>query len=164
VGKKTWIPEGISLDNPNADATQADLAEPDQVLAHPAINLLDFGRPMGVLFLAVLHFVVEDERAYDAVRTFRDAVAPGGYVAISQLSFDDAPPEIVEPLHQIGARSQIVSKERAYAETLRFFEGLELVEPGLVHLPLRRPEGPDDLMLDQPERVLGWGGVGCKPY
>jgi hypothetical protein len=154
----------ILADNPDADVIQADLAEPDQVLADPAINLLDFGRPMGVLFLAVLHFVVEDERAYDAVRTFRDAVAPGSYIAISQYSYDDAPPEIVEPLRQIGARSQITSKERTYAETLRFFEGLELVEPGLVHLPLWWPEGPDDLMLDRPERVLGWGGVGCKPY
>jgi len=52
---------------------------------------------------------------------------------------------------------------RSYAETMQFFERLELVEPGLVSPPLWRPEGPDDLLLNQPERVLGWGGVGRKP-
>jgi hypothetical protein len=156
--------EAILADNPNAAAIRADAGRPDQILSHPVVeHLLDFSRPMGVLLLTVLHFVVEDEKAYGAVRTLRDALATGSYIALSQLSYDDAPPEIVEPLRQIGARSEILSKARSYAETLRFFDGLELVEPGLVHLPLWRPEAPDDMMLDCPERVLGWAGVGRKP-
>jgi SAM-dependent methyltransferase len=156
--------KAILVDNPHADAIQADLAEADGILAHPAVeSLLDFGRPIGILILGVTHFVVEDERVYAAVRTFREAAASGSYMAITQMSFDEVAPEIVETLYQIGARSQIPSKTRSYAETERFFDGLTLVEPGLVKLPLWRPEGPDDLLYDHPERVLGWGGVGRKP-
>jgi hypothetical protein len=156
--------KAILADNPHADAIQADLAEADSILAHPAVeSLLDFGRPMGILILGVMHFVIEDERAYAAVRTFREAAASGSYLAISQMSLEEVAPEIVDTLYQIAGRSQIPTKMRSYAETERFFDGLDLVEPGLVKPPLWRPEGPDDLLHDQPERVLGWGGVGRKP-
>ena len=156
--------KAILADNPHADAIQADLTEANGILAHPAVeSLLDFGRPMGILILGVTHFVVEDERVYAAVRTFRKAAASGSYLAISQMSLEEVALEIVETLYQIGARSQISTKMRSYAETERFFDGLTLVEPGLVKPSLWRPEGPDDLLHDHPERVLGWGGVGRKP-
>jgi hypothetical protein len=156
--------QAILVDNPHADAIQADLAEAEGILAHPAVeSLLDFGRPMGILILGVTHFVIEDERVYAAVRTFREAAASGSYLAISQMSLEEVAPEIVDTLYQIAARSQIPTKMRSYAETERFFDGLDLVEPGLVKPPLWRPEGPDDLLHDHPERVLGWGGVGRKP-
>ena len=156
--------KAILADNPDADAIQADLAEPDDILGHPVVkDLIDFSRPVGILMLGVMHFVLEDERAYDAVRTFRDVAVPGSYMAISQMSLEQVPSETADTLRQITARSQIPTKMRSYAETMQFFERLELVEPGLVSPPLWRPEGPDDLLLNQPERVLGWGGVGRKP-
>ena len=157
------IGSATSTPNPNAAAIQADAGHPDQILSHPVVeDLLDFGRPVGVLLLTVLHYVVEDEKAYGAVRTLHDALTPNSYIAISHLSYDNAPPEIVEPLRQISLRSEIPAKARSYAETLQFFDGLELVEPGLVYPPLWRPEGPDDVLLDEPERVLVFGGVGRK--
>ncbi|MBU0703720.1 MAG: SAM-dependent methyltransferase [Chloroflexi bacterium] len=156
--------KAILTNNPNAAAIQADAAHPDQIISHPVVkDLLDFGRPVGVLLLTVLHYVVKDEKAYGAVRTLHDALVPDSYIAISHLTYDRAPPEIVEPLRQISLRSEIPAKARSYAEILQFFDGLELVEPGLVQPPLWRPEGPDDLLLDQPERSLGWAGVGRKP-
>ena len=156
--------KAILADNPNAAAIQADAGHPDQILSHPVVeDLVDFSEPMGVLLLTVLHYVVEDEKAYGAVRVLRDALVPDSYIALSHLSYDDAPPEIIEPLRQIGARSEIPAKARSYAEALRFFDGLELAEPGRVRPPLWRPEGPDDVLLDSPERVLGWAGVGRKP-
>jgi hypothetical protein len=156
--------KAILADNPDADAIQADLAEADGILAHPAVeSLLDFGRPMGILILGVTHFVLEDERVYAAVDTFREAAASGSYMAISQMSLEGVALEIAETLYQIAGRSQIPTKMRSYAETESFFDGLELVDPGLVRVPLWRPEGPDDLLHDHPERVLGWAGVGRKP-
>ena len=156
--------EAILVDNPNAAAIQGDVRQPDSILDHATVQeLLDFSRPMGILLLTVVHYVVDDEKAYGAVRTLRDALAPGSYVAISHLSYDGVPREIAEPIRQLGARSAISSQARSRAEILSLFDGLELVEPGLVRAPLWRPEGPDDVLLDKPERVPGWVGVGRKP-
>jgi hypothetical protein len=54
-------------------------------------------------------------------------------------------------------------KYRSRADIARFFEGFGLVEPGLVYVPLWRPDGPHDLLVDEPERCLGYAGVGRKP-
>ena len=154
----------ILADNPNATAIQADARQPDRILGHTEVKrLLDFRRPMGILFLAVLHFVVDDEEATRAVHTLRDAAAPGSYLAISHLSFDEVPRETIEQFQRLGAGSAIPSKARSRAEILPLFDELEWVEPGLVRVPAWRPEGPDDVFLDRPERVLGWAGVGRKP-
>jgi SAM-dependent methyltransferase len=153
----------ILRDNPNAAAIQADIAQPEQVLNHAEVKrLLDFRRPAAVLLLSVLHFVTDDDQAYRAVRVFRDALTGGGYVAIVHFTFDDAPLDMIERFKKVMVKPN-VSKARTYAETARFFDGLELVAPGLVHVPLWRPEGPDDVFLTQPERVVGWAGVGRRP-
>lgn len=150
-------------DNPNATAIQADARWPDKILSHPEVkNLLDFSQPVGVLFLLILHVIANDEEAYRAVYTVRDALAPGSYIAISHGTPDGAPPGVMERLYKLSARSPRPPKYRTRADILRFFDGLELVEPGLVYLPLWRPETPDDVFFDQPERSLGFGGVGRK--
>jgi hypothetical protein len=150
-------------DNPNAAAIQADIAQPEQVLNHAEVKrLLDFRRPAAILLSAVLHFVTDDDQAYRTVRVFRDALTCGGYVAITHLTFDDAPPDMIERYKKVTAKPSR-SKARTRAETAQFFDGLELVAPGLVHLPLWRPESPDDVFLTQPERVVGWAGVGRRP-
>ena len=115
-----------------------------------------------VLLVSVLHFVTDDDQAYRTVRIFRDALTGGGYVVITHLTFDDAPPDMIERFEKVMAKPGL-SKARTHAQVARFFDGLELVAPGLVHPPLWRPEGPDDVCLTQPERVVGWTGVGRKP-
>jgi len=153
----------ILRDNPHAAAIQADVAQPEQVLDHAEVKrLLDFRRPAAILFAAVLHFVMDDSQAYRTVRVFRDALTCGSYIAITHFTFDDAPPDTIERYEKVMANPS-VSKARTHAETAQFFDGLELVSPGLVHFPLWRPEGPDDVLLGQPGRVLGWGGVGRRP-
>ena len=156
--------QAILVDNPNAIAIPGDVHQPDQILNHAVVQeLLDFSQPMGMLLLTVVNYVVDDEKAYSIVRTLRDALAPGSYIAISHFSYDDVPREISEPMQQLTARSVVASQARSHAEILPLFDGLELLEPGLVRLPLWRPEGPDDVLLDEPERALGWAGVGRKP-
>src|SRR5919202_192628 len=155
--------QAILRDVPNTAALQVDIRRPEELLNAPTVRgLLDFGRPIGVL-LGLLHFVPEDEVAYNLVRVLRDAVAPGSYIAISHGSTEESPPDLVEQSEQIYARTTDPLKLRSRAEIEAFFTGLDLVEPGVVYAALWRPEGPDDLFLDHPERAPGFVGVGRKP-
>ena len=66
-------------DNPNAIAIRADARQSDQILNHAEVKrLLDFSRPAAVLFLTLLHYIVDDDQARSVVRTLRDALAAGG--------------------------------------------------------------------------------------
>ena len=155
--------EAILRDNPNAAVIQADVREPEQVLNHRHVRrLLDFSQPMAVLLLFLVHFVTDDEQAYHLVRVLRDAIAPGSFMAISHGCHDNVPREIVERVEGLYARSTTPTRVRSRAQIERFFDGLEPVEPGLVYLPVWRPEGPDDPLLDLPERCVTLGGVARK--
>jgi hypothetical protein len=150
-------------DNPNVTAIRADARWPEKILNHPEVKgLLDFSQPAAVLFLTFLHYIVDDDQAHNTVRTLRDSLVPGSYIAISHGTRDNAPPEQTEQVERLSALTPTPSKYRTCAQIRQFFAGLEVVEPGLVYIPLWRPEGPDDVFLDQPERALTWGGVGRK--
>jgi SAM-dependent methyltransferase len=155
--------QAILNNNPNATAIHGDMRQPDQILNHPEVRrLLDFAKPMGLLLIAILHMVTDDQRVYDAVRVLRDALAPGSYLVICHPTNESSEKEAVQRAMNVG-RSASDSKMRTRAEIERFFDGLELVEPGLVHTPSWRPEGPDDVFLDSPDRALGLAGIGRKP-
>ena len=150
-------------DNPNATTIRADGRWPDQILDHAEVKgLLDFSQPVGVLLLLLLHAIPDDEEAYGAVRTLRDRLAPGSYIAMSHNTYYKAPIEVMKKMEEMSARTPTPGKIRSKAEIQRFFDGLEMVEPGLTHLPLWRPEGPEDVLLDEPGRSLTIGGVGRK--
>ncbi len=156
--------QAILKDNLNAIAIVGDVRRPDDILGHPEVKgLLDFGRPVAVSLLTLLHAVVDDEQAYAAVRVLRDALVPGSYIAISHGTRENAPPETIKQMEMLTRGTSMPARYRSHADIEPFFEGLEVVEPGLVHIPLWRPEGPDDVLLDEPERVLIYGGVGRKP-
>ncbi len=154
----------LLADNPNAIYLLGDVANAEQIIENPQVReFLDFDRPIAALFMAVLHFVATDEKAYRVVRAVREALAPGSYLAISHLTLENAPVEIVKQMQQLYADSSIPSVARTKEQITQFFEGLELVEPGVVYSPLWRPEGPDDLFLDQPERAIVYAGMARKP-
>jgi SAM-dependent methyltransferase len=157
----------ILEDNSNATAILGDMRQPELILNHPETErLLDLNKPTAVLLLSVLLFVTDDEEAYRIVRVYRDALAPGSYIAITHPTEEDVPPEKLEQarkLYAIYAAMGTPVNIRSYAQIERFFEGLELIEPGVVRVPLWRPEGPEDLLLDKPESAGYYGGVGRKP-
>jgi len=154
----------ILQDNSKATVIQADLRQPDVILGHPETQrLLDFSKPIAVLFLSVLLFVTDDEEAYSVVDSVRDTLVPGSYIAVSHPTEDDYPEEQGEKVKGLYASMGTHVRVRSYNEVERFFEGLELVEPGLVRVPLWRPEGPDDLFLMNPESSGYYAGVGRKP-
>ncbi|MFN2243053.1 MAG: SAM-dependent methyltransferase [Anaerolineae bacterium] len=149
-------------DDAQATIIRADIRDAETILAHAEVKeLLDFERPLGLLQVAILHFLVDDEEAYQVVRTFSDALAPGSFMAISHSTSEFTVPGIERLAELFGQASAI--KRRSSAQVLRFFEGFELLEPGLLLAPLWRPEGPDDLFLSEPERSFTVAGVGYKP-
>lgn len=151
----------ILADNPRAAVVQGDARDPAHLLAQPEVQrLLDLRRPVAVLLIALLHFVPDDEDAYGLVRSVRDAIVPGSFIAISHASFEGRPEES-ESHTQLYSRTPTPMMMRSRRDIERFFDGLHLVEPGVVYLPLWRPESPDDVD-DHPERFTGFAGIGRK--
>lgn len=151
-------------DEPSATAIQADVRRPEYILTHSAVQrLLNFHRPVAVLLAALLHFIPNDTEAYSVVRVLRDALPPGSYIVISHVTFDGVPRDPIAQVERLYSRTTNSAKTRSLAEMEPFFEGLELVKPGLVHAPLWRPENSGDLFLDQPARSVNFVAVGRKP-
>lgn len=154
----------ILRDVPTATAIQADARDPVAILAHPEVQrLLDLQRPLGVLLVSLLHFIPDDAEVQQLVDALRAAMAPGSYLVLSHASYDHADAGTMAQLEALYAGSGNRVRPRSHDQLSALFAGLEMVEPGLVDMPLWRPEGPDDLFLDQPERVFGYAGVGRKP-
>jgi SAM-dependent methyltransferase len=149
--------------NQNAAAIQADLRDPAAILADDTTRrLIDFSQPAGLLLVAVLHFIADAEEPARLVATLRDALAPGSYLVLCHAS--EAGPIMAQPLEKVYNRSVSGSlRIRSGSEILPFFEGFELLDPGLVSGPEWRP---DPAAVARGEAGRMWGllaGVGRKP-
>ena len=144
-----------------ATAIQADLRRPREILEHPDLaGLLDLSQPVALLLVAVLHFFPDEHNPADLVAELRDALAPGSYVVVTHGTNDGQVTRVTDA-HELYARNAAPFRLRSHAEILRFFDGLDLVEPGLVRIPLWRPDSPADA-TQHPERIAGYAGVGRK--
>ncbi|MGI5217147.1 SAM-dependent methyltransferase [Nocardia sp. CA-290969] len=153
--------EAILAGNPNAAVVQADAARPDTILADPLVqNLIDFDKPVAVLLLGVLHFVPDEAGPAACVTRLRDAVATGSYLAITHATADGQPAEVLEA-QKLSGRTNTEIVLRTHDEIATYFAGWTMLDPGLVHLPLWRPEHPDDIG-EHPERSGAFGGVARK--
>ena len=144
----------------DATVVSGDLRQPEEILASEDVRrLIDFSQPVGLLLVLVLHFIGDDEDPLRAVATLRDALAPGSYFALSHATSDDKPAAgpMVEKAYNGTVSTPM--RLRTHAEILRFFDGFQVVDPGLVSAPLWRP--------DSPASIDGfWGtvaGVARKP-
>lgn len=146
-------------DSGQVGVVHADLRDPEGLLGNPGVrNLLDFGKPIAVLLVAVLHFIRDREEPHRMVRTLRDAMPPGSYLAISHGTQDFNPERAMAATHGYDeATAPFVLRTRE--EIARFFDGLQTVEPGLVQLPFWRPE---DEAVGDPEKIWIYVGVGRK--
>ena len=145
-------------------AIEADLRDPAAILDHPETRrLLDLRRPLGLLLVAVLHFIPDDGAARRAVRAFREALAPGSYVVISHATLDGLPADTIARFEAIYRRSTnpTIARPRARIEAL--FEGLDVVEPGIVLTLQWHPDAARDPLTDEPVRAAVLAGVGRTP-
>ncbi|RII20543.1 S-adenosyl methyltransferase [Streptomyces sp. YIM 130001] len=125
---------------------QVDVRDPDRIL-ELAAKVLDFDQPMAVSLIAVLHFVTDEDGAYDTVRRLMDAVAPGSHLALTLVASDYDPERTREAVEMYKAGG-VTLVPRSREEFGRFFTGLELVDPGIVWLPDWRPDLAEDEIRD----------------
>ncbi len=131
-----------------------------EILENPEVRgRLDFDRPVAVLLVAVMHFVIDEDDPYGAVGALMDAVAPGSVLVLSQVTAD-LDPEGVRATAKAYARSSVKTAVRSGKEIAAFFDGLEPVDPGLVMLSQWRP---DEQVLAGDDRIGIYGGVALKP-
>ncbi|MFI6088106.1 SAM-dependent methyltransferase [Streptomyces sp. NPDC051218] len=117
-------PDGVT------DYIQADVREPLEILGH-ARGLLDFDRPIALSLIALMHFLPDDQDPYGIVSTLVGALPSGSHLVLSHAS-SDIFPELAEQVTAEYAKGGIKLGFRTRAEVSRFFEGLDLVDPGLV--------------------------------
>lgn len=147
---------------PNAAAIQGDLREVRRLLADPRVReRIDFERPVGVLLVAVLHLLSDADRPGEVVAALRDALPPGSYVVISHLSSASRPDDAAQLGSLAEKRSGIPIFFRSREEITAMFDGLTLVEPGVVEIPQWRPESAADVH-EEVGKSLGLAGVGRR--
>jgi hypothetical protein len=134
-------------DNPNATILHADLRDPLTVLNHPGTRqLIDFDQPVGLLLIGVLLFVPDSDRPRDIIRTYREHLVPGSYLAISQVTTEGLEPDHVEELDRVVAAYRSTDEQitlRGRAELLSWFDGTDLADPGVARLlDWRRDDRP----------------------
>jgi hypothetical protein len=146
-------------DNPDATVIQADLREPDKILADPETQLLiDFTQPVALLLLAVLHFVPDGANPAQILATLRDAVSPGSYLVICHACRDVRPDTADNATAVYNSRVAANLRVRTRDEIAALFDGFTLVEPGLVWIPEWRPDSPADVP-ENPEQFWALVGV-----
>lgn len=153
--------ELILEQNDRAGVVQADLRDPDSILASPITRgLLDLDQPVGLLMVCVVHFVSPEADPAGLLGRFREALAPGSYLALSHLTADSAESEM-NALVQVMQGSKDPIHPRSRAQITELFSGFELVEPGVVSIADWRPRSPGD-GGDVPERDQVLAGMGVK--
>lgn len=146
----------------------ADIRDPELILgSEKFLSVIDLSEPVALNLAAILHFVPDEQgtSAHDIVRTYMDAFAPGSYLSISHAS-SDLNPEAFEKVVKVYEANGMPVPLRDKATVTRFFDGLELVEPGIVP-PHRWRPNPDfyipEARLAWADSALGlWAGVGVK--
>ncbi|MFF5442398.1 SAM-dependent methyltransferase [Streptomyces achromogenes] len=134
-----------------------DLREPRAVLDHPDVRqLIDFDQPVALLLVAILHFLADTDRPAEIVATLRDALPAGSFLVLSHATGDFADRTDAQAVYTNATASLNL---RGRAEVERFFDGFELVEPGLAQVPFWRPDAPPP---PRSEEIGFYGGVARK--
>ncbi len=144
--------------NAGAAIIAGDLRHPTDILAAPEIKrLIDLNRPVGLLIVSVLHFIPDDEAAAGVITEWRMFLPAGGYVALSHASADELSDGATraESLYNKSVTSMAM---RTHAGVVSLFGGLPLVDPGVVPIPLWRPDSPDDI-TESSKRYPGYAGL-----
>lgn len=140
---------------------QADLRDPERLLAHPKVlELIDFDRPIALLLAAVLHFFPDEYEPGPIVRTLVDALPAGSHVVASHVS-PEADPEGMARLVEAYRAAGMPGQARTAEELAHLvFDDLDLIHPGLVPVSHWWPEGSDP--RPGPATPSLYGGVGRK--
>jgi S-adenosyl methyltransferase len=142
-----------------------DLRRPAEILRHPEVlAMLDFSQPVAVLCFCALHFVPDEEKPHQIIASYRDAFAAGSYLAlthgITAATPDDDPEGVVESVTNVYQNASAQMHVRPVREIERFFDGFEILDPGVVWMASWRPD-PGTRPVGRENSLFG--GVGRKP-
>ena len=146
-----------SSEEGTTDYIDADLLDPQTLLAQ-AREHLDFTRPIGLIIMGTLGHFPADEQTYAVARTYVDALPSGSFLALCDST--DTSPQIVEAAKAWNENAAQPIHLRTPEQISAFFEGLELLEPGVVSVPFWRPE---ESQVGTVREVAQYGGVARKP-
>ncbi len=152
--------QALLADNKSTVVVTADLREPDAIWSRPEIaGFLDLSRPVGLILNAVIHHVLDEEDPYAVVARYKELLAPGSYLLLTHFSNSSAEARALEAvLLRTLQRGQLRSRE----EITAFFDGLDVIDPGIGHLPEWHPDEPVPAEYGISE-LLYIGGLARKP-
>lgn len=145
--------------SPGTAIVHADVRNPADILAAPGVaDLIDPRRPVGLLMTHMLHLIGDEDRPARIVRHLLGALAPGSHLVVAHVSHEGRPEPAVRAIREVSAALREPVVLRGRAEIASFFDGLDLLEPGIVPARKWRPDGPCSM-------PSGWllAGVGRKP-
>jgi hypothetical protein len=156
--------------NEFAVAIHGDAHDPASIVDHPMVRkVLDFDRPVAVLMAALLHFIIDDDEAKDIVGQLLSVLPSGSYLVVSHVVDETASDYVqsddVRRVHEVYRKqTSTILRLRTRAEIEEYFDGLELLEPGVVWLSDWRQEPGDPIPAeDDVAYYVTAGGVGRKP-
>jgi trans-aconitate methyltransferase len=137
----------------------ADLRDTGTILRQAAATL-DFSRPIGLVLVAILQYIPDADDPYGIVTRLLDSLAPGSHLVISHPASDIGADKVAESMRRYNERAgqREQATPRSHAEVTRFFDGLDLLEPGVVRLPRWRPGSE----VEETRELPMWCGVGAK--
>lgn len=151
----TSSPEG------RTDYLDADMRDVESVLKHAA-RTLDFSEPVALMLLGVVIFIDDDQEAYGLVRRLMDALPAGSHLVLSHTITSPAMPDVDAAVAFWNEHGTPKLTQRTPDRVARFFEGLDLLEPGVVSCSRWRPEGTDGDPSALPDEVAMYAGVARK--
>ena len=151
----------LAIDDSATAVVQSDIRDAGKIFADPDVGrLIDFSQPVATLFVSVLHGIPDNDDPWGIVRAFTSRMVPGSYLILSHLTRDGHPADLVRQKEEVFAKSSTPFSYRSRADILRFFDGFELVEPGLTNVTKWRGGDLDEIMHAAGQWWLG--GVGRK--
>ncbi len=145
----------------NAGFVLADVRDPDSILRHPDIQgLIDFDQPVGLFLVAVLHFIDDEEDPAGILSALTAALPRGSHLVLTHGTADFSR-QGVQEARAVYEKATARLTLRGYDEFLPFFDGFELLDPGVVQVPLWRPDGPLP-QASELQHIGLYGGVGVK--
>lgn len=144
--------------SPRVQVVEADLRSPGQIIDAAAKGVIDFSKPVAVLLFAILHFLSDDEHPGEIVRSLTQALVPGSFVALSHITAEGIGEEKARAAQEAYKDTSAPVVPRSPAAITRFFDGLDLVGPGVTDIRLWRPDKPESKA-----KVMLIGGVGKVP-
>lgn len=150
----------LLAENQNTVVVAGDLRRPEEILADEnLLRTVDLDQPVAILLVGILYFFSDEDKPFDIVTRFRDALPSGGYLALSHIVSDDSPDAITAAQEIYRSFLRRGGDARRSKDQVRtFFDGLDLVDPGLVYVRDWRPDEPTDIT-----NTWMMGGVAHKP-